>query len=196
MNIYLSQPHITQTIDFAQKNLKTKLDYIFDTEKTKNLFHKKNVFLIDTFNTFIQQADYFESIILEREGVVAYLKTKELRSGFREFLKYYAHKKIGIHSDELLTREFHKINTYWQLDNLNFFGYEYSKFNEEKLSFSLYAQKDFERMIKKLNATKNETLIIGDGITDIEPAYQQNIDILLIPTFNQDNTFDFKNLEF
>lgn len=196
MNIYLSQPHITCIINLAQEDLETKLDYTFDTEKTKTLLNEKKVFLIDTFSTFVKPANYFESIIVEQEGFVAYLKTKELRIGFRALLKHYNYKEVGIHSDSLSTREFHEINnTYWQLDDVNFFGDEYSKFEEkQKSSFSLCVQKDFERMIAKLNATKNETLIIGDGLNDIKPAYQQNIDLLLVPTFDQDNFFDFRSL--
>ena len=117
MHIYLSQPHITRIIDIAEEDLETKLDYTFNADKIKTLLDEKKVFLIDTFDTFVQSADYYESIQIEREGIVAYLKNKELRAGFRDFLNRYSHKTVGIHSDSISEEDFHKINNYWKLYN-------------------------------------------------------------------------------
>jgi len=193
MNIYLSIPCITRLIDMVEEDLETKLDYTFDKERIRTLLDEKKVFLIDTFSTFVPPAtSYDESITLERLGVVAYLKTKELRDGFKKFLSHYAHKTIGIHSDSLSGKEFRKINEHWQLDNTYFFGYEYSLIDKKPLFWS--SQKDFEKMIEKLHSSKKETLIVGDGLTDIKPAYQQNIDLLLIPSYTQEKSFDFRTL--
>jgi len=195
MNIYLAIPHITQIIDIAEENLEKKLDYTFDRERTKTLLSEKKVFLIDTFNTFVPPAiSYDESITLERLGVIGYLKTKKIRSGFRDFLNYYDQKIIGIHSDSLSKKEFSKINDRWHFENVNFFGYEYTIYNKKSGSFFHDSEKDFLSMIKELGELKEETLIIGDGLTDIKPAYKQDIDLLLIPTYKQNKSFNFRTL--
>jgi FMN phosphatase YigB (HAD superfamily) len=202
MTIYLFNESCKSTIDFIQEKVRLDMDrsYVIEPDKNLELLMRKEVFLIDVFNTFIQPVVTIEDDMnKERGGMVYFLKTRTPRTGFNEFLEYYHNnnKKIGIHSDEIYKNEFEEIRKTWGFDRYidKFFdcGYAteidmFNGFNERNYV------KDFNRMIKELDVKKENTLIIGDGLSDILPARAVNVDLLLVPTFKVDQNFDYKDL--
>jgi phosphoglycolate phosphatase-like HAD superfamily hydrolase len=194
MHIYLATPNAEQALQAAEEELHVNLESICDPRKNKELLEEKKVFLIDTFSTFIPPiTDRYDQIAYERGGILAYLRTKEPRAGFKETLEHFKHKTVGIHTDSLSNKEYQSINKQWQLQNVHFFGTEY-------FTYDLFGEwtgqgmKDFKKMLGSLNAEPQQTLIIGDGWSDMKPAYKQDIDILLVPSYVREPDFDFRSL--
>ncbi|MGV8086485.1 MAG: HAD family hydrolase [Candidatus Woesearchaeota archaeon] len=203
MTIYLFDNSCISMIDYIQEKVRIDIDKTYKIVPDKNLelLMNKELFLIDVFNTFIQPVvDYYdEGIILERSGMVEFMKLRNPREGFFEFLEYYHNsgKKIGIHSDAIYEKEFNIIRKMWKFDKYmdKFFSSMYVKkanlfdgFDERNYV------KDFDKMILEFNISKEKTLIIGDGGSDILPARAFNVDLLLVPTFNTNPKFDYRRL--
>jgi FMN phosphatase YigB (HAD superfamily) len=192
MNIYLAEKNEPKSLPIRE--LIEELDKlpIYNPEINLELLAKKEYFLIDVFHTFIQPLmDRFEERTYSEEGIVGIIKEKKVRTGFREFLEYYNNlgKIIVIHSDSFFKAEFKEAAKHWAFGDhvKEYFGKEYLKQNNEK---------DFDKMIDKMAASKENSLVIGDGGSDIVPSINGDIDILLIPMYylGVSNTFDYKNL--
>lgn len=202
MTIYLFDDSCISMINHIQKGIETDIDKTYKIVPDKNLelLMSKELFLIDVFNTFIEPVvDYYDGIILERSGMVEFMKLKTPRLGFFEFLEYYHNcgKKIGIHSDTIYENEFNIVRRMWKFDKYidKFFSPMYVK--EVNLFYGFDERnyvKDFDKMILEFNISKEKTLIIGDGGSDILPARAFNVDLLLVPTFNTNPQFDYRCL--
>ena len=202
MTIYLFNEQCKSKIDFVQKNMLPNIDrsYKIESEKNIELLLNKELFLIDIFNTFIQPIVTIEDdITLERGGMIEFMKLREPRLGFNEFIEYYytCGKKIGIHSDAIYKKDFEVIRKMWKFDQYltRYFDPRYvQKVDIFKGLDERNYVKDFDEMIRESNISKEKTLIIGDGLGDIIPAKAFNIDLLLVPTFNVDLNFDYRCL--
>lgn len=192
MNIYLAHK------DVKYSSLLSDIDkpWIFDSDRNLELLAEKEFFLIDVFHTFIEPAvDRFDSMTLERLGVVAMIKEKPVRAGFYEFLEHYngLGKKIAIHSDAFSKKEFEEAAEHWNFGDTVKAYFDWRYFDKKLASVDIFI-KDFTRMIDELGVLKEDVLVIGDGASDIRPAIKGDIDILLVPTYGRFKRFDYKSL--
>jgi hypothetical protein len=195
MKIYLSGENCRWMANsFSGYMSKDRLEYIVDHKSNMDLLERKDLILIDVFNTFIQPTvDIYDDITLDRGGIVEFVKTRPVRDGFREFIDHYhgLGKTIGIHSNSFIEKEFERASDYWNFGSSidRYFGKEFMIYN-----FFEDPKKDFNKMIEQFGKGKDETLIIGDGGSDIMPALDCDVDILLVPTFFVDKEFDYRSL--
>jgi hypothetical protein len=200
MTIYLFNPACKSAIDHFEMRSGRKLEYAFQPEKNLELLVGKKAFLIDVFHTFIEPIVTSDEDRTYRSlGIEAFMKLRSPRKGFHEFLEYYhnAGKMIGIHSDAMYKDEFENISRNWQFGSSvdRYFDRTYAKCIDEpnKYDERNYV-KDFGRMMAESKLDKEQTLIIGDGLSDIKPALYFGVDLLLVPSFNAGRKFDYSEL--
>mgnify|MGYP001565549934 CR=1 FL=1 len=161
----------------------------------QSLLNSKELFLIDVFNTFIEPIHPFSGKNIYDQVV---------REGFCDFLKhnYLNGKKIGLHTDSMGSDHLVHLSNYWRIKEYihEHFGNDYMKHTHKKDSngkpilLSFLAFKDFKKMAKKINIPLEKSLVIGDGYSDLLGAFMQKVDILLVPSYNCNENFDFKSL--
>lgn len=193
MNIFLAEPSALQNACLANNNHKKIIPY--NKSILENTLREKNTYLIDCFDTFLPVNNKGQRLTLYRQGgMLSILEKTPLREGFKEFISYNSKVTIGIHSDSVYFDEFSKINQEWCFD-VNFFGREFVK--PATGFFPLYRkQKRFDLMMYDVQSTKTNTLVIADGKSDIKPCKYYDLDILIIPDFNSNPSFDFRDLIF
>ena len=157
---------------------------------------QKQAYLVDVFNTFILPDVIEDDVPLER-SVLA----QKPRQGFIEFLRHYRGKIIGIHTDALEDTEMSKMGQVWGIDEYvqRYFGENYISYIDPRTgtttnSVPIGGAKDFLRMCRELGTKSQDTLIIGDGKSELVAAIMANIDLLLVPPFYHDGTFSFEEL--
>ncbi|MFH1589870.1 MAG: hypothetical protein ABIB43_04855 [archaeon] len=219
MKVYLANKTSESFIKEFENLSNVKVNY----EINSNILNQKDCFLIDVYNTFIKPVTTIDDdMTMERLGKMAYLrgekvsedfiiKGQPVRKGFKEFLKHYNDVKIGIHSDSIYDNQFQELHDYWGFEGLvEKYFYEITGIpekewmfkNSNKMDSKYFIQtwdnkkyiKDFKYMIQAMNTNKENTLIIGDGLTDITPAVHYNIDLLVVPPQTMQPNFDFKEL--
>lgn len=161
----------------------------------QSLLNSKELFLIDVFNTFIEPIHPFSGRNIYDRAV---------REGFCDFLKhnYLKGKKIGLHTDSMSSDHLAHLSSYWKVKEYIYehFGNDYLKYTHNKDSngksilSSFLAFKDFKKMAKKANTSLEKSLIIGDGYSDLSGAFIQKVDLLLVPSYNCNENFDFRSL--
>ena len=200
MTIYLFDTYCKSAVENIEKHTGLTIEYKCEPEKNLKLLMSKDTFLIDVFHTFIEPIVTFDDErTYERMGIVAFVKTREPRAGFREFIEFYHNKEkqLGIHSDAFNDVEFAKMKEHWAFGNNvdKFFDMMYAKYRDITSVYDDHNWiKDFDKMMSEFKVDKQNTLIIGDGLSDIVPAIESNVDLLLVPSFKVDRNFDYNRL--
>lgn len=181
MDIYVVPGHLTDVYIYTCNRR-------FDSPITKitiDGFLARSAYLIDVFDTFILPALPSELT----KGKMECLRERRPRAGFLDFLEHYKkhNKLIGIHSDSISAEEFEEIGVIWGIDCLvdRYFGHEY-----------LDGRKNFTKMTMDIPVENKQTLVIGDGLSEIDAAIDHEVDLLLIPRMILYPNFSFEELIF